>query len=170
MHFRGSPVAVAALLLTSTFCSAVACPSEHVSGSELRTETTAALSVEHGNASGATEPETSIVVLSEPSFAALEAEISSPNWMLLLDHEGESFFTDAYVSGFQQIALATAALDVATSALPISLEVPPLGLVLEDDAAAMLSELHEASYPTTTGSSSAALSNSEIALSGYKDR
>jgi hypothetical protein len=106
------------------------------------------------------------------SVDALEAQITSPNWMLLLDYEGESFtlFTDAYVAGFEPIALATSALDIAGSASSISLEVPALGLVLEDDAAAVLSELHEASYPTTTGSSSAALSETEIALSGYKDR
>ena len=165
MHFRASPVAVAAVLLTSTFCGAVACPSDHVNAPELRTETT-------GGLSGVMHSETSVPPPSELSLAALEAQITSPNWMLLLDHEGESFtlFTDAYVAGFEQIALATSALDIAGSASSISLEVPALGLVLEDDAAAVLSELHEASYPTTTGSSSAALSETEIALSGYKDR
>jgi hypothetical protein len=165
MHFRASPVAVAAVLLTSTFCTAIACPSDHVSAPELRAETI-------GGLSGVMHPETSISAPSELSVDALEAQITSPNWMLLLDHEGESFtlFAGAYVAGFEPIALATSALDIAGSASSISLEVPALGLVLEDDAAAVLSELHEASYPTITGSSSAALSETEIALSGYKDR
>ena len=163
MHFRASPVAVAAVLLTSTFCGAIACPSDHVNAPELRMETT-------GGLSGVMQPE--ISAPSELSLASLEAQITSPNWMLLLDHEGESFtfFTDAGVSGFEPIPLATSALDIAGSASSISLEVPASGLVLEDDAAAVLFELHEASYPTTTGSSSAALSESEIAVSGYKDR
>jgi hypothetical protein len=135
-----------------------------VNAPELRAETT-------GGLSSVMQSEASVSPPSESSLAALEQQITSPNWMLLLDHEGESFtlFTDAYVAGFEQIALATSALDIA-AASSISLAVPALGLVLEDDAAAVLSELHEASYPTTTGSSSAALSETEIALSGYKDR
>src|SRR5215213_3713819 len=92
MQFRASPVAIAAVLLTSNFCSAIGCPSEHVTSLESRAETTSALSIEHGEkASGITEPETSILNAGEPSLAPLEAEAASPNWMLLLDHEGESF-------------------------------------------------------------------------------
>src|SRR5688500_14325456 len=109
MHFRASPVAIAAVLLTSTFCSAIACPSDHVNAPELRAETTVGLSIKEGvKASGVTQSETSVSGPGELSFAALEAQITSPNWVLLLDHEGESFtlLTDAYVSGFEQIALA----------------------------------------------------------------
>src|SRR5688500_11888661 len=96
MHFRASPVAVVAVLLTSTFCGAIACPSDHVNAPELRAETT-------GGLSSVMQSEASVSPPSESSLAALEQQITSPNWMLLLDHEGESFtlFTDAYVAGFE---------------------------------------------------------------------
>ena len=165
MQFRASPAAIGAVLLTSTFCSAIACPSEHVNALELRAETTGAVSVEHGEkTSGITEPGTSIFNTGEP-LAPLEAEIASPNWMLLLDHEGESFtfYAGDYTSESEQVAG-----EPARSASHASARVPNLGLVLDEDVAFIFSEFYEAAYPASTGSSSTVAEG--LALVGFEDQ
>ena len=161
MQFRASPAAIGAVLLTSTFCSAIACPSEHVNALELRAETTGAVPVEYREkASGITEEGTSAL---EAASAPLEAEIASPNWMLLLDHEGESFtfYAGDFTSESEQVAG-----EPARSASHASARVPNLGLVLDEDVPFIFSEC-EAAYPASTGSSSTVAEG--LALVGFQD-
>jgi hypothetical protein len=164
MPFRASPSAIAAILFSATVCAATACPSDPEPAPAFA-ETTGGVSFEvEEKVSRGTQPETSRAAASQSFAVGLEAEFAIPNWMLLLDHEGESFtfYAGDNTSGIEELVGEPA---WSFSSMPAG--VPALGLVLDEDAAFILSQLYEAG-PATTGSSFTVADG--LARVGYEDQ
>ena len=158
MQLRASSFAFAIVLLCSIPSVTLACSSETTSS--LASE---AVSIaQHANEAGSNQdlPTERALMLASGD----EAGFAFPNWILLLDHEGESFTT----ASASQIETRSADLDAKTSeSFGLAFVDLPANLILVDDDGIPLFSVTAREEPEATGSIGV---ETEWALDGYEDR
>jgi hypothetical protein len=160
MQMRVTGFVFGAFLLCSSIGAATACSSDSASppsttNVEQTTFTAANLQDERSSSDSAL------------SFDG-ETEFAFPNWMLLLDHEGESF-TSLSASQLSESKNQSAEIESSDPFVFVAAEVSLRQFFVDDDEDFTPFSVHyddQADHPEATGSSSMA----DLAINGFEDR